>query len=415
MNHTYQIHHLQLQDLIDTATLPVLTGQAHYCVFWWKDIALGELYIESGQAFTHPEFMQRAIDSIHPALEAYAARAGEPLGKVQVDDLRTLSSTLSRICDPFVPAEFPQAVDISVVICTRNRSQQLQKCLESLMKQASSPAEIVVVDNAPTDESTFDVTAQFPGVTYVREVRPGLDIARNKGAVSARSEIVAYMDDDVQAHPHWAFHTWAAFQNGETDATTGLIISSALDTESQLIFERYWGFNKGYLDIRFDKGFLSGTSHPRVWNIGAGANMAFRKKVLAETGLFDERLDVGAAGCNGDSEMWFRLLKAGGRISYTTRSIVFHEHRRDMNALRRQLFSYMRGHTVAALIQDDQGKEFSYRRYVYQHLLLNYGRIIIKSFPSYPGRLQTIFVEMKGVFSGLWYYKRHKARSHFMY
>jgi hypothetical protein len=60
------------------------------------------------------------------------------------------------------------------------------------------------------------------------------------------------------------------------------------------------GFNKGYQDIYFNNDFLfKSVTAPKVWDIGAGANMAFRKSAIESVNYFDDRLDVGAAGCSG--------------------------------------------------------------------------------------------------------------------
>ena len=79
--------------------------------------------------------------------------------------------------------------------------------------------------------------------------------------------------------------------------------------------------------------------------------MAFRKTVFTAVGLFDERLDVGAAGCSGDSEYWYRVLAAGWRCRYEPSAVVFHHHRRTFDALAQQILAYMRGHVAALLVQ----------------------------------------------------------------
>jgi GT2 family glycosyltransferase len=79
--------------------------------------------------------------------------------------------------------------------------------------------------------------------------------------------------------------------------------------------------------------------------------MAFRRSAVAAVGGFDERLDVGAAGCSGDSEMWHRLLATGGRCRYEPSAVVRHHHRRTREELLRQMYFYMRGHACALLVQ----------------------------------------------------------------
>ncbi len=112
----------------------------------------------------------------------------------------------------------------------------------------TQPYEIIVVDNAPDNDSTANVANQYPFVKYVREPRAGLDIARNTGAIEAKGEIVAYTDDDVELHPRWVFEIGQSFSNPLVQAMTGLVIAAELETESQQVFEKYWSFNRGYIE-----------------------------------------------------------------------------------------------------------------------------------------------------------------------
>lgn len=100
---------------------------------------------------------------------------------------------------------------------------------------ACQPAEIVVVDNAPTDASTRDVCQGFAEVVYKQEPRAGLDIARNTGIKNARYPIVAFVDDDVVAHPWMIYRLWETFHDHSIAAMTGLVIALELQTKAQLI------------------------------------------------------------------------------------------------------------------------------------------------------------------------------------
>jgi GT2 family glycosyltransferase len=124
-------------------------------------------------------------------------------------------------------------------------------------------------------------------------------------------------------------------------AVTGLVLPAELATEAQLHFETYWGFGRGYRRIDFISVFFESDRMRGcpVWEIGAGANMAFRREVFEKVGLFDERLDVGAAGCSGDSEFWHRVLTHGGVCRYEPGAVAYHFHRRDWAGLSNQSFA----------------------------------------------------------------------------
>src|SRR5690606_34477930 len=117
-------------------------------------------------------------------------------------------------------------VDVSLVICTRDRATNLKRCLESLKNLRCKPAEIIVVDNASRDHSTRLVAESFDDVVYVREDRPGLDIARNTGARKATMPVVAYTDDDTMIHPSWILNIKRTFDNDTVMAMTGLVLAS---------------------------------------------------------------------------------------------------------------------------------------------------------------------------------------------
>ena len=145
----------------------------------------------------------------------------------------------------------------------------------------------------------------------------------------------------------------AAFDDDRIMAVTGLVLPAELETAAQRHFERHWRFGRGYRPIDFGPDFfrVDRTHGCPAWEIGAGASMAFRREVFDRAGLFDERLDVGAAGCSGDSEYWHRVLTHGGVCRYEPSAVAFHYHRRDFAGLSRQIFSYMRGHAAALMVQ----------------------------------------------------------------
>jgi glycosyltransferase involved in cell wall biosynthesis len=377
--------------------------RGYYVVVWWENIPLGDFFIHAGENLNQYHFEQRLVHAITPAILHY--------NKAENISLNTIPNCV-EVCKNLFPVNqlIPERCDVSLVICTKDRPESLEQCLKSILTLSCAPAEIIIVDNASKGDSTRDTVESFPGLIYVREDRPGLDIARNTGARKASYPIIAYTDDDTVIHSRWIYEAFRTFDDPTVKAMTGLVIAKELNTEAQWIFEKFWPFNRGYTDKRFDPIFFqeSLSKGPPVWNIGAGANMAFRKSVFTETGYFDERLDVGAAGCNGDSEMWYRILAGGGAVHYNPRAVVLHLHRESLTKLQSQIFSYMRGFTAAALIQYQRFNHSGNLKHLFLALPKYYVFLIARGFPRYQGRFTTIFSEMKGMFSGLIFYLKNR-------
>jgi GT2 family glycosyltransferase len=349
-------------------------------VFWWQGRPVGHRFVESDTP--------------------------RPVGGCIEADL------LARI-DAEERAATAPCHDASVVICTRDRPEALAICLASLREQTLAPREVLVVDNASRDSRTREI-AMAAGATVVREDRPGLDYARNAGARHASMPILAYTDDDVQLHPSWLERLVGAFDRPDIAAVTGLVLPAELATEAQLHFEQHWGFGRGYLRRDHDASRFA-AQRDRVfpaWEIGAGASMAFRREVFNQVGGFDERLDVGRAGCSGDSEYWYRLLAHGLTCRYEPRAVAFHFHRRTSQALARQIHDYMRGHAAALLVQHERTGIAANRRQAWVRMPRMYARRLWGRLRGVR-RVEDRFLreEILGYASGLWFYLRHRRES----
>ncbi|WP_224996725.1 glycosyltransferase family 2 protein [Cesiribacter sp. SM1] len=416
----YHIHHLYLNQ---QQAMPSLSPaeEGHYLVFWWEELPLGHVFIEPGQKISEKEYYKKLAAAIAPAVEQYAKKRGmEAAAKrwslaLQKGDVAGSTALLSVILNPELLQGQPAEVPVSVIICTRNRASSLNHCLESLHRMAYRPQEIIVVDNAPADASTENIVKKHQGVIYCMEPTPGLSFARNTGIKKAKAPFIAFTDDDVSVHPHWVYRVWQGFEQTGAAAFTGLVIANELDTEAQLIFEKHWSFNRGYVDKLYNEQYFNDTLAigPPVWEIGAGANAAFQKAIFEKIGYFDERLGAGASGCSEDSELWYRILAKGYSICYTPRAVVYHGHRNSLEALHRQLFSYMKGFTAAALIQQEQYPQARYKKHLFRALPKYYFFLILRGFPNYRFRHKTLWSEIRGVCSGLLFYLKNRRKPSF--
>jgi glycosyltransferase involved in cell wall biosynthesis len=394
-----------------------------YAVLWWGDVPLGHCKISAPELpLSSAQLLHRVAGAIAPAVAAYnlpeSFRAPLPHAVPNLQFTPALEAIM-KIDQPLegLPHSPCFSGSISVVICTRDRPDQLENCLRSLQTSSHPPQEIIVVDNAPHTDMTCQRVAQIPGVKYVLEPRPGLDIARNTGIHHSTGDIIAFTDDDVQIHPNWLVGVQRAFTNPQVQAMTGLVLPIEIATEAQDMFEQYWSFNRGYCRLEFDTQYFQQLKPWGVpaWCVGAGANMAFRRSLFEQVGEFDERLDVGAAGCSGDSEMWYRIMAAGGTCLYEPTAVVFHQHRRELESLKRQIFSYMRGHVAALLIQFEKTGHWGNLRRLFLSLPQHYIKLLGQRFlQGYKLRHFTLFREIKGCFSGVWFYSLDRLKSVFI-
>jgi len=262
------------------------------------------------------------------------------LDRAADDALRHRHDLLVRERFAQCPQENLQRVSISVVICSRDRAEHLDRCLAALAECDPKPTEILVVDNASADDSTARVAKQH-GVRCEREDRPGLNWARAHGAAAASGEVVAYIDDDVVVTPGWLEPFARRFSDPSLAGLTGLVLPYRLDDRASEMFENYCGFVRGYQHRSFT---LSSIRPLGAANIGAGACMAFRRDIVNDLRLFNVELDAGtAARTGGDTYAFYRLITLGYRIDYDPDVVVRHQHRDSEEAVVSTLRDYSVG------------------------------------------------------------------------
>jgi glycosyltransferase involved in cell wall biosynthesis len=221
-----------------------------------------------------------------------------------------------------------------VVVPTRDRAGYLDVTLRSLRAQdLTEPFELVVAEDGSSD-ATAEV-AERAGARLVRPARGGPNTARNAGIETAAAELVALVDDDVEAPPGWlrAIVDGAA-RHPEADAFGGPI-RARLEGPAPRACGReeppITALDLGRADREVEL----------VWS----ANMALRRAAFDRIGGFDERFSTG-----GDEEEWLRRLRAaGGRVVYLAGAGLDHRRAGDDARLRALMRSaYRRGRNMRA-------------------------------------------------------------------
>jgi GT2 family glycosyltransferase len=300
--------------------------------------------------------------------------------------------------DSFIP---PKA---TVAVCTRDRPDDLRRCLDALMRLPDDGQEILVVDNCPSTETTRRAVESYGHIRYIREDRPGASAARNRALREAKHEIVAFSDDDTTPDPGWLRALLRNFKDPLVMCVTGLTMPLELETEAQDWFERHTPFGRG-----FKRFVLEGTGRNplHVAPAGTSANMALRKSVREYVGYFDEALGPGTPAKTGeDYDLFSRILTSGYRIVYEPRALSWHRHRRTWKELRHTVYGYGVGVyaflTKSMLVQG----EFSAPSIAWGWLRYNQLPSLVSSMLRRPNckPIDLLIAEIRGCIFGPWAY-----------
>lgn len=215
-------------------------------------------------------------------------------------------------------------IDISLLICTRNRSRSLAATLASIDAAARHPGggaiELILVDNGSTDATAavirhWAIDRPFT-VRLLSEPVPGLAHARNRALRAARGRIVAMTDDDCVLHPDYFAHMARAFAGQPAPVIIGGRILRG-DPADLMLTVKLEDHPMIAEPDSFPGGFVM------------GANLAFTADVARMVGPFDERFGAGAPfRAAEDTDFLLRAQALGIAIRYDPGFVVDHYHGR---------------------------------------------------------------------------------------
>ena len=375
-----------------------------------------------GDAPAYRSALCLVTDGGEPVSKMRVELDGEPLsGERLTAQLR--SSLADRRVIPLVPRSAGKDPAVTVVVATRDRPDLLQECLASIFAGTLAPRQVIVVDNAPSDDRTKLVVNRLaetePRLAYVREPRPGLARAHNAALPYLSTPLVAFTDDDVLVDRRWLERLVRAFGDDEQIAcVTGMIAPRELETLPQQWIEANTTYDKGLRRRTFDDAdhrpsdplfpYTSGA-------FGSGANMGFRTAYLLRGGGFDVALGTGTYAMGGDDlAAFYDVVAAGYRLVYEPAAIVLHRHHREYAGLRRQTYGYGAGlgaHLMRCFLRDPRMV-----RILLRHAVTAGRRATeivapptVTGLPPYPADLSR--TQFRGLVSGPWRYlvSRHRV------
>lgn len=254
-----------------------------------------------------------------------------------------------------------EKIDITAIICTRNRASQLASVLDSacqLVIPADLVWEFIVVDNGSTD-GTADVVARYADrlpIRCVREETPGLSNARNRGVDEAKGEYICWTDDDVVIDPGWLSAYAAAFKRHPEAAVFGGRVIPLLEKPTPAWFEKakydwplssllaYRDFGNETIALTFNEGLVP-------WGANFALRTAEQKKhhYNPELGVSPQHKRVGE-----ETDVIYRIFKDGANGWWVPDSKVNH-----IIPLKRQTLRYLFDYSFLG------GETFAYLREYY--------------------------------------------------
>jgi GT2 family glycosyltransferase len=381
----------------------------------------------------------------YPAAWVLAFRSGRPVGHAEIPFTgptippSELAARFGSLPAPAVDVVADDALPrITVVVPTTfERTDLLEECVTSLVKQDYPAFDIVVVDNRPAPDHVLSIVDSR--VSVVPAARPGSSAARNAGARAATGAVIAFTDDDVLVEPGWLRAIGTCFVTDPAlGCVTGAVLPKELETESQIWFERSGSnMDQHYDAVTFTpdtswRGRLLGFLRPRRFRLavhsgqteeslliyragkmGASASMAVRTDVFHALGGFDEMLGAGAPVPGGEDHLLLvRLVFAGHRVRLEPGAFVCHTHWRTREEFLRKIYAYGNGYTamLTALVRHDPRHLLGLGYYAVQAVFLLF-RKFSAARPEgvkYPKELSR--AELRGLLLGPFSYLRALVR-----
>ncbi len=198
-------------------------------------------------------------------------------------------------------------MSLSVIIPTHHRAETLARVLVAVRDQTEAPDEVIVVDDASTDDTAAVVASC--GISAIRHIRLeknlGVARARNRGASEAKGEWLLFLDDDCVPNPTWIF----AYLREIREKFSKNSVSYA------------WGVTE-YIHTGYRGHFPERLVNNQGGRWPGAANLLVRRDMFLQVGGFDPWF---LQFQNEDTELAVRLVSRGGVYARVPDAVVYHQ------------------------------------------------------------------------------------------
>ena len=220
--------------------------------------------------------------------------------------------------------------EITIIIVSYNVQVLLQKCIDSIFaSKIRSSFEIIVVDNASSDQSEELIQKRYPQIKWIQnQENKGFAAANNQGIRLAKGAFIWLLNPDTEVTPE-ALDSLIHVIEG--DSLIGACGSKLINQDGSLQISCYPFPTLGREFVRMFhlEGLIPNTRYPmdqwdshKIYPVDnlQGASLLLRKSALEEVGYLDEAFFV----YTEEVDLNYRLKKAGWKIYWVPNSIIVH-------------------------------------------------------------------------------------------
>lgn len=212
--------------------------------------------------------------------------------------------------------------NLSIIICTYNRSKLLAQCFDSILKSQGSleSVEVLVVDNGSEDDTKKvceEYRLKFKKFRYIYEKNIGLSNARNTGWKNANSDWIFYLDDDAEVFRSTINVALKIIDKTSSDIIGGLYLPT-YTFGKPIWFPDSYGSNGSLNDTLIEPDHFNGYA--------CGGVMLCKKSLLSDLHGFSSQFGVRGRnlGYGEETELQYRARKKGYKISYDPSLRIMH-------------------------------------------------------------------------------------------
>jgi GT2 family glycosyltransferase len=212
---------------------------------------------------------------------------------------------------------------VSVIVVNWNGAEIIDRCLEALTRQTYSQFELIIVDNASTDDSERNLERKFPSLAPCVERLSrnlGFAAANNLGAKIAQGNWLVLLNPDAFPAPDWLeklvlaasqHPSYASFASRLVQAHDPKLLDGAGDVYhiSGLAWRRYHTLSADSYGDKSEEVFCA-----------CAAAAMYSRAAFWDVNGFDEDF----FSYNEDVDLGFRLRLRGGRCWYVADAVVQH-------------------------------------------------------------------------------------------